>query len=79
MYRSDLYHSQVLSLMTSESASRLRDVILGSGAEHYVEGHHESVSSRMEMEELFEKIQVAERAARDAREENASKKNDGTK
>jgi len=51
--------------MTSESASRLRDVILGSGAEHYVEGHHESVSSRMEMEELFEKIQLAERAARE--------------
>jgi len=51
--------------MTSESASRLRDVVLGSGAEHYVEGHHESVSSRMEMEELFEKIQLAERAARE--------------
>lgn len=50
--------------MTSESAFRLRDVILGYVAEHYVEGHHDSVSSRSEMEELFEKIQLAERVAR---------------
>jgi glyoxylase-like metal-dependent hydrolase (beta-lactamase superfamily II) len=51
-------------VMTSESAFRLRDVILGYVAEHYVEGHHDSVSSRREMEELFEKIQLAERVAR---------------
>jgi hypothetical protein len=51
--------------MTSESASRLREVVLGSAAEHYIEGHHDSASSRMEMEELFEKIQLAERAARE--------------
>jgi hypothetical protein len=49
--------------MTSESASRLREVVLGSEAEHFVEGHHESVSSRTDMEELFEKMRLAERAA----------------
>jgi glyoxylase-like metal-dependent hydrolase (beta-lactamase superfamily II) len=51
--------------MTSESASELRDVILGSAAEHYIEGHHESVSSRSEMETLFDKMELAERAVRD--------------
>jgi hypothetical protein len=39
-----------------------RDVIIGFDAEHYVEGHHESVSSRRDMEELFEKMGLAERA-----------------
>jgi hypothetical protein len=34
-------------------------------AEHYIEGHHDSVASRMEMEDLFEKMQRAERAARE--------------
>jgi hypothetical protein len=43
----------------------LRDVILGFDAEHYVEGHHESVSSRTEMESLFEKMQQAETAVRE--------------
>jgi hypothetical protein len=51
--------------MTTESASRLRDVILGSAAAHYVEGHHESVSSRIDIERLFEKMQLAERAVRE--------------
>jgi glyoxylase-like metal-dependent hydrolase (beta-lactamase superfamily II) len=50
-------------VMTSASAARLREVILGSSAQHYVEGHHESVSSRAEIEELFEKLDRAERAA----------------
>jgi glyoxylase-like metal-dependent hydrolase (beta-lactamase superfamily II) len=51
--------------LTAESAFRLRDVILGFDAEHYVEGHHESVSSRRDMERLFEKMQLAERAVRE--------------
>ena len=52
-------------VITSESASRLRDLILGSVAEHYIEGHHESVSSRIDIERLFEKMQVAESVARE--------------
>jgi glyoxylase-like metal-dependent hydrolase (beta-lactamase superfamily II) len=51
--------------MTSESASELRGVILGSAAEHFIEGHHESVSSRSEIEALLEKMEIAERAVRD--------------
>jgi len=51
-------------VMTPEWASKLRDVILGSAAEHYIEGHHESVSSRSEIEALFKKMELAERAVR---------------
>jgi glyoxylase-like metal-dependent hydrolase (beta-lactamase superfamily II) len=54
--------------LTSESASRLRDIILGFAAEHYVEGHHASVSSRREMEDLFEKMRLAESAVREGSE-----------
>lgn len=52
-------------VMTAESAFALRDVVLGYGAHHFVEGHHPSVSSRREMEELFEKMRVAEEAVRE--------------
>lgn len=55
-------------VMTSESASHLREVVLGSAAEHFVEGHHESVSSRTDMEDLFEKMRLAERAAHEGLE-----------
>ena len=51
--------------MTAESAFRLRDSILGFDAAHYVAGHHESVSSRSDLEGLFEKVRLAERAARE--------------
>src|SRR5205085_5224680 len=54
-------------VLTAESAFRLRDAILGFDAEHYVEGHHDAVSSRLEMEALFEKIVLAEQAAREGR------------
>ena len=66
LFMGDCVSASPEGVMTSESASRLRDAILGSVAEHYVEGHHDSVSSRREMEELFEKIQLAERAARES-------------
>ena len=51
-------------VLTAESAFRLRDITLGFAALHYVEGHHESVSSRSDMEGLFEKMQLAEEAVR---------------
>jgi hypothetical protein len=51
--------------MTASSTSRMRDAVLGSTAAHYIEGHHESVSTRLEIEELFGKIELAERAARE--------------
>jgi hypothetical protein len=66
LFMGDCVSASPEGVMTSESAFRLREVILGSIAEHYVEGHHDSVSSRREMEGLFEKIQLAERAARES-------------
>jgi glyoxylase-like metal-dependent hydrolase (beta-lactamase superfamily II) len=51
--------------LTAESAFRVRDAILGFDAEHYVEGHHEAVSSRREMDDLFRKMELAERAVRE--------------
>jgi glyoxylase-like metal-dependent hydrolase (beta-lactamase superfamily II) len=53
--------------LTGDSAFRLRDLILGFDAELLVEGHHEAVTSRMEIEALFEKIELAEEAARRGR------------
>jgi glyoxylase-like metal-dependent hydrolase (beta-lactamase superfamily II) len=53
--------------LTADVAFPLHDAILALGAEHYVEGHHEAVSSRSEMEQLFEKARLAERAAREGR------------
>ena len=38
---------------------------LGFGAERFVEGHHPAVSSREEMDALFEKMRLAELAARE--------------
>jgi glyoxylase-like metal-dependent hydrolase (beta-lactamase superfamily II) len=65
LFKGDCVSASPEGVMTSESASRLRDVILGSAAAHYVEGHHESVSSRIDIERLFEKMQRAERAVRE--------------
>jgi hypothetical protein len=53
--------------MTAEAAFGLRDAVLAFGAEHFVEGHPPSVSSRSEMEDLFEKMRVAEEAVREGR------------
>jgi glyoxylase-like metal-dependent hydrolase (beta-lactamase superfamily II) len=51
--------------LTAESAFRLCDIILGFDAEHHVEGHHESICSRSDMDDLFEKMRLAERAVRE--------------
>jgi glyoxylase-like metal-dependent hydrolase (beta-lactamase superfamily II) len=52
-------------VLTAELALPLHDAILGFDAELYVEGHHESVSSRAEIEGLIEKMRSAERAVRE--------------
>lgn len=65
LFLGDYISASPEGVMTPESAARLRDVILGSVAEHYIEGHHESVSSRNEIEALCTKMELAERAARD--------------
>jgi len=65
LFLGDCLSASTEGVMTSESASRLREVVLGSAAEHFIEGHHESVSSRADMESLFEKMRLAESAARE--------------
>jgi hypothetical protein len=51
--------------LTAELAFPLHNAILGFDAELYVEGHHESVSSRAEIESLIEKVRFAEKAVRE--------------
>jgi glyoxylase-like metal-dependent hydrolase (beta-lactamase superfamily II) len=65
LFLGDCLSASPEGVMTPESAFRLRDAILGSTAEHYIEGHHDSVSSRLDIERLFEKQQLAERAVRE--------------
>jgi hypothetical protein len=43
----------------------LHETILGFDATLYVEGHHESVSSRAEIESLIGKLRFAENAVRE--------------
>jgi glyoxylase-like metal-dependent hydrolase (beta-lactamase superfamily II) len=68
LFLGDCMYASPEGALTPESAFRLRDTILGFAAEHYVEGHHELVSSRREMEDLFEKMRLAERAVREGSE-----------
>jgi glyoxylase-like metal-dependent hydrolase (beta-lactamase superfamily II) len=65
LFLGDCLSASPKGALTAEAAFRLRDVILTFDAEHYVEGHHESVSTRADMEALFEKMRRAEAAARD--------------
>lgn len=65
LFMGDCVSASPDGVMTSESASQLREVVLASAAEHFVEGHHDAVSSRVEMADLFDKLQLAERAARE--------------
>jgi glyoxylase-like metal-dependent hydrolase (beta-lactamase superfamily II) len=65
LFMGDCTSASPEGVMTPESVSKLRDVVLGSAAEHYIEGHHGSVSSRSDMQNLFEKMRLAERAARE--------------
>jgi glyoxylase-like metal-dependent hydrolase (beta-lactamase superfamily II) len=45
--------------LTAEAVFPLMDAILRFDAELYVEGHHESVSSRAEIESLFDEMRLA--------------------
>lgn len=52
-------------VLTAELAFPLCDAILAFDAELYVEGHHESVSSRSEIQALIDKMRSAEQAVRE--------------
>jgi glyoxylase-like metal-dependent hydrolase (beta-lactamase superfamily II) len=51
--------------LTAELALPLLDAILEFDAEHFVEGHNDSVYSRPEFESLIEKMRLAEKAVRE--------------
>lgn len=55
-------------VLTAELAFPLHETILRFDAELYVEGHHESVSSRAELETLIEKMRSAEKSVREGPE-----------
>ena len=42
--------------MSSSALLALRETMFGFGAEHFVEGHHDSVSSRAELEEYLQTL-----------------------
>jgi glyoxylase-like metal-dependent hydrolase (beta-lactamase superfamily II) len=65
LFLGDCMYASSQDVLTADSAFRLQDAILGFAAEHHVEGHHPSVSSRREMEDMFGKMRLAERAARE--------------
>ena len=65
LFLGDCMYPSPEGALTAGSAFRMRDAILEFAAEHYVEGHHESVSSRSDMEDLFEKMRLAECAVRE--------------
>jgi glyoxylase-like metal-dependent hydrolase (beta-lactamase superfamily II) len=58
------YHSPAGAL-TAEVAFPLHDAVLGFDAELYVEGHHESVLSRPDFEDVIEKMRLAEKSVRE--------------
>jgi glyoxylase-like metal-dependent hydrolase (beta-lactamase superfamily II) len=62
LFMGDCTSASPEGVMTSESVAKLRELVLGSAVEYYIEGHHGSVSSRRDMENLFEKMRFAERA-----------------
>jgi glyoxylase-like metal-dependent hydrolase (beta-lactamase superfamily II) len=42
--------------MSAESARALHETVFAFGAQHFIEGHHEAVSSRAEFEEYFQTL-----------------------
>jgi hypothetical protein len=63
LFLGDCTYPSPVGVLTRELAFPLHGAILAFRAEHYVEGHHPSVVSRREMEQLVEKMRLAERAA----------------
>ena len=51
--------------LTAELVFPLHDAILRFDAELYVEGHHASLSSRPDIEEMIEKMRLAEKSVRE--------------
>jgi glyoxylase-like metal-dependent hydrolase (beta-lactamase superfamily II) len=65
LFLGDCLCDSAAGALTAEAALPLCNTLLAFDAEHYVEGHHDSVSSRTEIESLIEKLGAAERAVRE--------------
>jgi glyoxylase-like metal-dependent hydrolase (beta-lactamase superfamily II) len=65
LFLGDCICESPLGALTAEDAFRLHDVLRSFDAELYVEGHHPSVATNAEFEELLGKMRRAERAVRD--------------
>jgi glyoxylase-like metal-dependent hydrolase (beta-lactamase superfamily II) len=65
LFLGDCMYASSAGVLTRELAFPLYETILALGATRYVEGHHPSVVSSAEMEQLVEKMHAAERAVAD--------------
>jgi len=65
LFLGDCMSGSPAGALTAELAFPLHDAILEFDAELYVEGHHPSVSSRRDIEDLIEKMRLAEKAVRE--------------
>lgn len=68
LFLGDCLYGSPGGVLTAKLAFPLHDAILRFDAAVYVEGHHESVSSRAEIEGLTETMRMAEKAAREGSE-----------
>lgn len=62
LFLGDCTYPSPAGVLTRELAFPLHQTILAFGAEHFVEGHHPAVVPRTEMEQLVQKMRLAERA-----------------
>jgi glyoxylase-like metal-dependent hydrolase (beta-lactamase superfamily II) len=65
LFLGDCLCASPTDVMTTELALPLAQAILAFDAVHYVEGHHPSVTTRAEMEELIGKMRLAEQCVRE--------------
>jgi glyoxylase-like metal-dependent hydrolase (beta-lactamase superfamily II) len=64
LFLGDCLYDSPAGVLTAELAFPLHDAILAFDAERYVDGHGTSVLSRPEIEDLIEKMRLAEQAVR---------------
>jgi glyoxylase-like metal-dependent hydrolase (beta-lactamase superfamily II) len=65
LFLGDCLYDSPAGCLTAEMAFPLHDAILRFDAELYVEGHHSSVLSRPDFEDLIEKMRLAEKSVRE--------------
>jgi len=65
LFLGDCMYESSAGVLTADLALPLVDAILRFDAELYVEGHDPSVSSRQDIEDLIQKVRLAEKAVRE--------------